>query len=168
MTSAVVLLRATPGPPNELHRLIPVLERDFEVFVPGLPGSDPDQVEAYAQHILAELHDSGAQHPVVAGCDLGSQIAEAMARAEPSYVWGLVITPVTGADRPKLPPDQRVSVPVTVLWPERDPAFTAQSPGALGDWFRHYEVIMVPACGHAVPLDAPEVMAAAIRERARL
>jgi pimeloyl-ACP methyl ester carboxylesterase len=238
---AVVLLHGWPGLPNDYRRLIPMLDKDFRVVVPDLLGFgagftgpvdyEDATADAHARRVLSALHAEGIEDPVLAGYNMGSRIAQAMARAEPSSVRGLVITPgypgigaraahpehlprIDGSEKavrtyltdlwrewahdPKLVDDagfeavvsayarpgaftaslswfranpgseggvSRVTVPTTMLWPEEDPIFPIAWADALGEWFANYELVAVPSCGHCLPLEAPEVVAAAIRER---
>jgi len=63
-------------------------------------------------------------------------------------------------------PEDRISIPTTVLWPEHDPLF----PPAWGDRLREFfaEVTRheLAGVGHFSPLEAPERFAAAIRAAA--
>jgi pimeloyl-ACP methyl ester carboxylesterase len=64
------------------------------------------------------------------------------------------------------PPDGRVHVPTTVLWPAHDPLFPVEWSDRLGDFFDQARLRMLPSAGHFSPLEAPgvfaeEIMAAA-------
>ncbi|HVL82766.1 MAG TPA: alpha/beta hydrolase [Pseudonocardia sp.] len=66
------------------------------------------------------------------------------------------------------PPDaaDRTTVPTTVLWPEHDPLFPRGWSDRLGEWFTDVDLRLLDGVGHFVPLEAPEEVARAVRERA--
>src|SRR4051794_9395347 len=70
------------------------------------------------------------------------------------------------AERPPAPLD-RVAVPTTVLWPEYDPLFPQAWSDRIDSWFADAELRMLDGAGHYVPVEAPDAMADAIRERRR-
>jgi pimeloyl-ACP methyl ester carboxylesterase len=99
----VVLLHGWPGDRTDYRDLVPLLP-DCEVLVPDLRGfghsdkhvADPaQQYNAVAQvRSVADLMTSLGLHPaVVVGYDIGSRIAQALARTRPELVRGLVISP---------------------------------------------------------------------------
>ncbi|MFD7156828.1 alpha/beta fold hydrolase [Kribbella sp. NPDC059898] len=101
---AVVLLHGWPGDRTDYRVLAPMLvERGCEVVVPDLRGfgasdrSDPDPVQygadAQARSVLALVKELGLDRPVLAGYDIGSRIAQRIARTGPELVEGLVIAP---------------------------------------------------------------------------
>ena len=57
-----------------------------------------------------------------------------------------------------------ITPPTTILWPEHDPLFSRDWSDAVDDWFAAADLRFVDGIGHFVPLEAPEVFAAAIRE----
>jgi pimeloyl-ACP methyl ester carboxylesterase len=61
-------------------------------------------------------------------------------------------------------PAGRITPPTTILWPEHDPLFSRDWSDAVDDWFAAADLRFVDGIGHFVPLEAPEVFAAAIRE----
>ena len=61
-------------------------------------------------------------------------------------------------------PQDRIAVPARVLWPEHDPLFPPQWADRLGEFLSAVTVTPVPGVGHFVPLEAPEAVAAAVRE----
>jgi pimeloyl-ACP methyl ester carboxylesterase len=112
----VVLLHGWPGTRTDHRALVPLLE-GFDVVVPDLRGfgesdkhvADPaEQYSAAGQArsvagLLRELELDGA---IVAGYDVGSRVAQALARAEPDLVRGLVLAPpLPGIGRRILTPD---------------------------------------------------------------
>ncbi|WP_329003631.1 alpha/beta hydrolase [Kribbella sp. NBC_00709] len=101
---AVVLLHGWPGDHTDYRRLVPLLvERGCEVVVPdlrgfGLSGShsmDPTQYGAAAQgrSVVALVEELGLDRPVLAGYDVGSRVAQAIARSRPELIEGLVVAP---------------------------------------------------------------------------
>jgi pimeloyl-ACP methyl ester carboxylesterase len=100
----VVLLHGWPGDRSDFEAVVPRLAGHLEVVVPDLRGfgaSDKhpaDPAEAYsaaaqARGVLGLLDELGLQAPVLAGYDIGSRIAQAVARAAPERVGGLVLSP---------------------------------------------------------------------------
>jgi pimeloyl-ACP methyl ester carboxylesterase len=61
-------------------------------------------------------------------------------------------------------PADRITPPTTILWPEHDPLFARDWSDKVDDWFAAADLRFVDGIGHFVPLEAPEVFAAAIRE----
>jgi pimeloyl-ACP methyl ester carboxylesterase len=111
-----VLLHGWPGMRTDHRALVPLLG-GFDVLVPDLRGfgesdkhvADPaEQYSAAGQArsvagLLRELELDGA---IVAGYDVGSRVAQALARAEPDLVRGLVLAPpLPGIGRRILTPD---------------------------------------------------------------
>jgi pimeloyl-ACP methyl ester carboxylesterase len=100
----VVLLHGWPGDRTDFEALVPLLEDRAEVVVPdlrGFGGSDKHPAppaEAYsaaaqARSVLGLLDELGLAAPVLAGYDIGSRIAQAVARAAPDRVRALVLSP---------------------------------------------------------------------------
>jgi pimeloyl-ACP methyl ester carboxylesterase len=101
---AVVLLHGWPGDRTDYRLLAPLLvEQGCEVVVPDLRGfgesdrvsADPSQYGAAAQarSVVALVEELGLDLPVLAGYDVGSRIAQSIARSRPDLVEGLVIAP---------------------------------------------------------------------------
>jgi pimeloyl-ACP methyl ester carboxylesterase len=101
---AVVLLHGWPGDHTDYRRLGPLLvDRGCEVVVPDLRGfgesdatdTDPAQYGAAAQgrSVVALVDELGLERPVLVGYDVGSRIAQAIARSQPELIEGLVIAP---------------------------------------------------------------------------
>jgi len=100
----VVLLHGWPGDHTDYDALVPLLEPHAAVVVPdlrGFGGSDkhPEPpAEAYsaaaqARGVLGLLDELGLERPVLAGYDIGSRIAQAVARTAPDRVKALVVAP---------------------------------------------------------------------------
>jgi pimeloyl-ACP methyl ester carboxylesterase len=99
----VVLLHGWPGCWWDQHRVLELLE-DCDVVVPDLRGfggsdrHDADPVAAYsaaaqAASVLGLLDELGIERAVLHGYDVGSRVAQAVARAAPERVAALVIAP---------------------------------------------------------------------------
>jgi pimeloyl-ACP methyl ester carboxylesterase len=63
------------------------------------------------------------------------------------------------------PPAQRIATPTTVLWPGHDPLFPREWSDRLDEFFADVDLRDLPDSGHFSPLEAPDEVAAAIRER---
>ncbi|WP_405069418.1 alpha/beta hydrolase [Kribbella sp. NBC_01510] len=101
---AVVLLHGWPGDRTDYRVLAPILaERGFEVVVPDLRGFgssdsqslDPAQygVAAQGRSVVGLVEELGLDRPVLAGYDVGSRIAQGIARSRPDLIEGLVVAP---------------------------------------------------------------------------
>jgi pimeloyl-ACP methyl ester carboxylesterase len=102
---AVVLLHGWPGDRTDYRLLMPLLvEQGHEVVVPDLRGfgeSDKHAVDPAAQYgvagqarsVLGLIEELGLDRPVLAGYDIGSRIAQGIARSKPESVDGLVVAP---------------------------------------------------------------------------
>jgi pimeloyl-ACP methyl ester carboxylesterase len=260
----VVLLHGWPGDRTDYRDLVPLLEGGAEVVVPDLrgfgasdkhpaPPAEAYSAAAQARSVLGLLDEVGLQAPVLAGYDIGSRIAQAVAREAPDRVRALVVSPplpgggrrvlTPGAQRefwyqpfhnlglieelldgrpeavraylrhfwshwsgPAFEPDQRrldhlteaygrpgamtasvawyragsgmvamslaerapapedrIAVPITVLWPEHDPLFPRAWSDRLGEFFGDVEVEPLDGVGHFTPVESPEAFAAAVR-----
>lgn len=98
--TTVVLLHGWPGSTDDYRRVLPLLE-GHNTYVPDLFADDDASADAHAQRILAAT--TGDLVPV--GYDIGSRIAQAIARRAPERVTGLVTSPAYPglADRPFQP-----------------------------------------------------------------
>jgi pimeloyl-ACP methyl ester carboxylesterase len=101
---AVVLLHGWPGDRTDYEDLVPLLTGRAEVIVPDLRGfgqSDKHPAppaEAYsavaqARSVVGLASELGLAPPVIAGYDIGSRIAQAIARDAPEAVKALVVSP---------------------------------------------------------------------------
>jgi pimeloyl-ACP methyl ester carboxylesterase len=100
---AVVLLHGWPGDHTD-YRLVDPLLGDFDVITPDLRGfgrSDKHRVDpvveygaaGQARSIAALIEELGLHRPVVAGYDVGSRVAQALARSRPELVRAVVLGP---------------------------------------------------------------------------
>jgi len=101
---AVLLLHGWPGDRTDYRDVAPRLAQQADVVVPDLRGfgeSDKCPVEpasqysaaAQARSLIGLIGELGLETPVVAGYDIGSRIAQAIARQRPDLVRALVIAP---------------------------------------------------------------------------
>jgi pimeloyl-ACP methyl ester carboxylesterase len=101
---AAVLLHGWPGDRTDYRALAPVLGDGVEVIVPDLRGfgeSDKHAVDprdgysaaAQARSVVALIDELGLGPVVLAGYDIGSRIAQTVARAAPDRVRALVLAP---------------------------------------------------------------------------
>jgi len=101
---AVLLLHGWPGDRTDYRAVVPRLTGAAEVVVPDLRGfgesdrhpADPGRqytAAAQARSIIALIEELGLSRPVLAGYDIGSRIAQAVARVRPGLVRALVVSP---------------------------------------------------------------------------
>ena len=101
---AVLLLHGWPGDRTDYRAVVPRLTDTAEVVVPDLRGfgqSDRHRAEprsqytaaAQARSVIALIEELGLSRPVLAGYDIGSRIAQAVARERPDLVRALVVAP---------------------------------------------------------------------------
>jgi pimeloyl-ACP methyl ester carboxylesterase len=113
----VVLLHGWPGDRTDHAAVVPLLRDDFDVVIPDLRGfGDSDKhpappaeaysAEAQARSVLGLIDELGLEAPLLAGYDIGSRIAQAIARDAPDHVRALVVSPpLPGAGRRVLTPE---------------------------------------------------------------
>jgi pimeloyl-ACP methyl ester carboxylesterase len=101
---AVLLLHGWPGDRTDYRDVAPLVSAAADVVVPDLRGfgeSDKHRADpasqysaaAQARSIAALITELGLGRPVIAGYDVGSRIAQAVARDRPDLVSALVIAP---------------------------------------------------------------------------
>jgi pimeloyl-ACP methyl ester carboxylesterase len=112
----VVLLHGWPGGRSDYRLVAPLLADAADVVVPDLRGfgesdrhsADPDEGysgDAQARSVTGLLDELGLGPVVLAGYDIGSRIAQVIARTSPERVRALVLTPpMPGAGRRLLDP----------------------------------------------------------------
>ena len=114
--SPVVLLHGWPGDRTDHRLVVPLLADAADVVVPDLrgfggsdrhpvPPADGYSAAAQARSVLGLLDELGLDRVVLAGYDIGSRIAQTVARQAPGRVHALVVTPpVPGAGQRLLDP----------------------------------------------------------------
>jgi pimeloyl-ACP methyl ester carboxylesterase len=101
---AVVLLHGWPGDRTDFREVVPLLAPSVEVVVPDLRGfgesdkhaADPAAqygADAQARSIVGLIEQLGLDRPVLGGYDIGSRIAQSVARGRPDLVRALVVSP---------------------------------------------------------------------------
>jgi pimeloyl-ACP methyl ester carboxylesterase len=138
----VVLLHGWPGSRTDYRQVVPLLADVAELVVPDLRGfgeSDkhsvaPDQGysgDAQARSVIGLLDELGLEQVVLAGYDIGSRIAQVIARNSPDRVRALVVAPpMPGAGQRLLDPSvltefwyqnfHRLDLPEQLLDGDRD------------------------------------------------
>ncbi len=260
---AVLLLHGWPGDRTDYREVVPLVAAAADVIVPDLRGfgesdkhaADPaDQYSAVAQarSLVALIGELDLGPVVLAGYDIGSRIAQAIARDRPELVRALVVAPPLPGigDRILTPqaqrefwyqpfhqlelstqlmdgqpeavraylrhfwshwsgpgyqpsgghldhlvsvygapgafaasiawyragagsiaaslaeqapaPEDRIAVPVTVLWPEHDPLFPREWSDRISEFFAAAKLTWLDGAGHFSPLEAPASFAAAV------
>jgi pimeloyl-ACP methyl ester carboxylesterase len=260
---AVLLLHGWPGDRTDYREVVPLVAPAADVIVPDLRGfgesgkhpADPAaqySAAAQARSLTALIGELALGPVVLAGYDIGSRTAQAIARDRPDLVRALVIAPPLPGigDRILTPeaqrefwyqafhqlelstqlvdgqpeavraylrhfwshwsgpgyepsadhldhlvsvygppgafaasinwyragagsvatslaerapaPDERITTPTTVLWPEHDPLFPRAWSDRIGEFFAAAELTWLDGAGHFSPLEAPERFAAAV------
>jgi pimeloyl-ACP methyl ester carboxylesterase len=101
---AVLLLHGWPGDRTDYRAVVPLVSRAADVIVPDLRGfgesdkhtADPAReynAAAQARSIAGLIGELGLGQVVLAGYDIGSRIAQAVARDRPELVRALVVAP---------------------------------------------------------------------------
>jgi pimeloyl-ACP methyl ester carboxylesterase len=101
---AVLLLHGWPGDRTDYRDVVPLLSATADVVVPDLRGfgksdkleADPARqytAAAQARSLIGLIEELGLGRPVLAGYDIGSRIAQAIARDRPDLVRALVVAP---------------------------------------------------------------------------
>jgi pimeloyl-ACP methyl ester carboxylesterase len=103
MTTCVVLLHGWPGSRHDFRLVEPLLAREVPTYVPDLRGFgeafdgplalEDATAEAHARRIVELLDAGGHERAVLAGYDVGSRVAQVVARNAPERVAGIVVTP---------------------------------------------------------------------------
>ena len=101
---AVLLLHGWPGDRTDYREVVPLVSAAADVVVPDLRGfGESDKLEAgpaaqytaaaQARSLIGLIEELALGRPVLAGYDIGSRIAQAIARDRPDLVRALVIAP---------------------------------------------------------------------------
>ena len=168
---ALVVAPPLPGVGDRI--LTPEAQREFW-YQPfhQLPLADelidgrPSLVRAYLTYFW--LHWSGPRcSPARAALDRLVALYARPGAFAASIGWyraGAGTVALASAERPPRRAD-RLATPTTVLWPDSDPLFPLAWADRLDDHFERAELRVLRDVGHFVPLEAPDAMAGAIRER---
>src|SRR5262245_58368027 len=100
----VVLLHGWPGSRHDFHDVVGLLGGAADVIVPdlrGFGGSDKHAVAvrhfysatAQAGSVVGLIRELGLSQVVLAGYDVGSRVAQSVARMHPDLVSALVLSP---------------------------------------------------------------------------
>src|SRR6201993_1863605 len=100
----VVLLHGWPGNRRDYRKVVPLLTDIADVIVPdlrGFGGSDKHAVAvqhfysatAQASSVIGLIKELGLSDIVIAGYDVGSRVAQSIARMHPELVRSLVLSP---------------------------------------------------------------------------
>ena len=100
----VLLLHGWPGDRTDYREVVPLVSAAADVIVPDLRGfgeSDKHEADpasqynaaAQARSVIGLIDELALGRPVIAGYDIGSRIAQAIARDRPDLVRALVIAP---------------------------------------------------------------------------
>jgi pimeloyl-ACP methyl ester carboxylesterase len=100
----VILLHGWPGDHTDFRHVVPLLGKDLDVVVPDLRGfghSDKHRVDpsggysaaAQARSIVALIDELGLRRPVVGGYDIGSRVAQTVAKDRPGLAKHLALSP---------------------------------------------------------------------------
>jgi pimeloyl-ACP methyl ester carboxylesterase len=101
---AVVLLHGWPGDRTDFRRVVPLLTPAAQVVVPDLrgfgesdkhdlPPADAYSAAAQARSVAGLIGELGLDRPVLAGYDIGSRIAQTIAREFPERTGAIVVAP---------------------------------------------------------------------------
>lgn len=102
--TAVLLLHGWPGDRTDYREVVPQVSTLTDVVVPDLRGfgeSDKHRVDAaghysadaQARSVVGLIDELGLDRPVIGGYDIGSRIAQTVARGRPDLVRALVVSP---------------------------------------------------------------------------
>ena len=100
----VVLLHGWPGDRTDFRRVVPLLTAEADVITPdlrgfggsdkhGRPPADAYSAAAQARSVAGLIEELGLDRPVLAGYDIGSRVAQTVARDFPERAGALVIAP---------------------------------------------------------------------------
>jgi pimeloyl-ACP methyl ester carboxylesterase len=99
---AVVLLHGWPGDRTDYREVVPLVSPATDVVVPDLRGfgqsdkhrADPAgqySADAQARSVIGLIDELGLDRPVIGGYDIGSRIAQTVARGRPPASFWLII-----------------------------------------------------------------------------
>jgi pimeloyl-ACP methyl ester carboxylesterase len=166
----VAALVVTPPLPGVGRRVLdPHAQREFwyQAFhqlalAEELVDGSPDAVRAYLRHFWTHWSGPGFT-PSVDRLDHLTERYAAPGAFTASINWYRAGSGTVALALAEQPPAERLAVPTTVLWPEHDPLFPREWSDRLGEWFAASELQPVDGVGHFLPVEAPQVVVAAIR-----
>ncbi len=123
----------------------------------------PDAVRAYLRHFWSHWSGPGFA-PSEARLDALTAAYSRPGAFTASIGWYRAGSGMVATSLAEQPPQRRITVPTTVLWPEHDPLFPREWSDRLGGWFTDVDLRPVDGVGHFVPVEAPEVFATAVAE----
>jgi pimeloyl-ACP methyl ester carboxylesterase len=168
LASALVVSPPLPGIGDRI--LGPDAQREFwyQAFhrldlSAELIDGQPDQVRAYLRHFWS--HWSGPDYaPSEADLDHLVTVYGGSGAFTASIEWyrsGAGSVAVSVAERAPDPAD-RIAVPMTVLWGDRDPLFPFEWSDRLDDFFTSATLTRLDGAGHFTPLERPRDFASAV------
>jgi pimeloyl-ACP methyl ester carboxylesterase len=101
---AMVMLHGWPSDHTDYRDIVPLISSSADVVVPDLRGfgesdkhrSDPAgsySADAQARNVVGLIEQLGLDRPVIGGYDIGSSIAQTVARSRPELIRALVVSP---------------------------------------------------------------------------
>jgi len=106
------------------------------------PGYEPD--DEHLDHLVSVYGPPGAFTASIAWYRAGAgSVADSLAEKAPA-------------------PQDRITAPTTVLWPEYDPLFPREWSDRIGEFFADSRLTWLDGAGHFSPLEAPGEFAAAV------
>jgi pimeloyl-ACP methyl ester carboxylesterase len=168
LVRALVIAPPLPGIGDRI--LTPRAQREFwyqafhnlELSTQLIDGQ-PEAVRAYLRHFWSHWSGPGYQPP---GDHLDHLVSVygppgAFAASIAWYQAGAGSVATSLAERAPAP-DERITTPATVLWPEHDPLFPREWSDRLGEFFAAADLTWLDGAGHFSPLETPERFAAAV------
>jgi pimeloyl-ACP methyl ester carboxylesterase len=165
------LVISPPLPGGGRRVLEPEAQREFWYqpfhnlrLVEELLDGRPEAVRPYLRHFWSHWSGPGFE-PDDRRLDHLTEVYAPPGAMTASVAWyraGSGMVAMSLAERAPAPED-RIAVPTTILWPERDPLFPPAWSDRLGDFFGDVQVRHLAGAGHFTPVEAPGEFAAAIR-----
>lgn len=131
-----------------------------EQILDGHPGA----IRAYLRHFWSHWSGPGF---AIAEADLDHLVGvySPPGAFVASVGWYRAATVIDAAREVPPAPEGRIAAPTAVLWPEFDPLFPIAWSDRLGEFFADVTLERVDGAGHFLPLEAPDVFAAAVRRQ---
>lgn len=164
---ALVLAPPLPGAGDRV--LTPEAQREFWYqpfhqldLAEQLIDGRPDAVRAYLEHFWGHWSGPGFELPEDHLERLVARYAEPGAFAA-SIGWYRAGSGMVASSLAETVPEQRITAPTHVLWPEHDPLFPRAWGDRLDEFFEDFTLTDLPGVGHFSPLEAPQAWAAALQ-----